>query len=483
MLPATPGFGDEAEAQTVPYILGIAHPTGFPAFTLAGWLFSHIVAFGTVAWRLNAFTALCSAVCVAGVACLAIAAGSDAVAAALAALAFAFGATFWNGALHANAQVLAEALGIWALVGAVRFARSGGGRVLVAACACCGVGLATHPAVIWIIPAIGVAMLWQWRALSPKLLAGALAAVLLPLCLYAYLPLRSSVVAERGLDPAVAAPLDGAGELDWDTNAPRTLHGFLTEVLGRDERAASQVTQAINPAILPAAASSWLAFAEQQYSGWAMIALAALGAIALARVDPRALSVLVAGGIGGIAFAQVYYRNAHLDRYLAVSLAIAAAFAAAATRLELPRVPPQAVRIAGALALAVTGGLALIGDRPRTTPPPFEDGAAIIAAAQQDTPADAIVVAQWNDAAALGYGAFIEHALGSRRIVAAWPYEYSDRYEMWARSRPVYIFASPAAQERSLPMWAQLRESSATLPQYRVFVVVPPRHKRGAHRM
>jgi hypothetical protein len=56
-LPMQVWNGDTAEAQTVPFILGIAHPTGFPAYTPAGWLFTHVVAFGTVAWRMNLFAA------------------------------------------------------------------------------------------------------------------------------------------------------------------------------------------------------------------------------------------------------------------------------------------------------------------------------------------------------------------------------------------------------------------------------------------
>ncbi len=53
LLPSGASIGDEAEAQTVPYVLGIMHPTGFPLFTLTGWLWSHALTFGTVAWRMN----------------------------------------------------------------------------------------------------------------------------------------------------------------------------------------------------------------------------------------------------------------------------------------------------------------------------------------------------------------------------------------------------------------------------------------------
>ena len=46
-------FWDTADLQTVPYILGIPYPTGFPGYVLLGWVWSHALAVGTVAWRLN----------------------------------------------------------------------------------------------------------------------------------------------------------------------------------------------------------------------------------------------------------------------------------------------------------------------------------------------------------------------------------------------------------------------------------------------
>ena len=51
-----PASWDTAELQAVPYLLGIAHPTGFPFYTLLGWAYSHIFIFGTVAYRLNIFS-------------------------------------------------------------------------------------------------------------------------------------------------------------------------------------------------------------------------------------------------------------------------------------------------------------------------------------------------------------------------------------------------------------------------------------------
>ena len=59
--------GDGGEMQTVSAVLGVAHPTGYPLFTLLGWLFTHLPLGGDPAYRVT----LLSAVAAAGtVACL-----------------------------------------------------------------------------------------------------------------------------------------------------------------------------------------------------------------------------------------------------------------------------------------------------------------------------------------------------------------------------------------------------------------------------
>src|SRR4051812_34333959 len=54
------GGGDSGELATVAYTLGIAHPPGYPLYTLFGKLFTTLP-FGTVAWRVNLFSAVCGA--------------------------------------------------------------------------------------------------------------------------------------------------------------------------------------------------------------------------------------------------------------------------------------------------------------------------------------------------------------------------------------------------------------------------------------
>ncbi len=60
-LTPTVDFIDSGELAAVCATLGIAHPTGYPLFTLIGYLFSHLPVSGTVIGRLNIMSALFAA--------------------------------------------------------------------------------------------------------------------------------------------------------------------------------------------------------------------------------------------------------------------------------------------------------------------------------------------------------------------------------------------------------------------------------------
>jgi hypothetical protein len=58
MLPGV-SFWDTAEFQTVPPILGTAHPTGYPTYVILGWLASAVLSpFGEPAFRMNLLSAI-----------------------------------------------------------------------------------------------------------------------------------------------------------------------------------------------------------------------------------------------------------------------------------------------------------------------------------------------------------------------------------------------------------------------------------------
>ena len=57
--------GDGGEFQFVLYLLGVAHPTGYPLYTLLGWAWSHLLPVGDVAYRMNLLSAAGAALAVA----------------------------------------------------------------------------------------------------------------------------------------------------------------------------------------------------------------------------------------------------------------------------------------------------------------------------------------------------------------------------------------------------------------------------------
>jgi hypothetical protein len=469
-LPYAVATGDTAEYQTVPYILGIAHPTGFPLYTLIGWLFSHIVAVSTVAWRLNLFAALCTALTASGISLLALALGSTIGGAIAAGIAFAAGAPVWRGAVHATPHTLSGMLIVFALAASVAYDRTGRRALLFAACACVGCGLAVQPETLWVIPAVVIAATLRRETRDARTIAIALVLAAAPLVSYAYLPIRSAIVVAEHLDPTQGAPLNSAGSIDWNTNDPRTSSGFFNEVLGRHEDAPGAVSRSFAPPLVGDALRSAVQHALLQYGG-SIPAIAIAGALLLALQRRRELVIVLAGTIGGVNFAQSYRLDNELDRYYLVLSAVTAALAAASTG-----VPQRYVSALASATLAVSAAVLIFSNRGLAAElrapglPPL-----IIDAVKRDTPDGTIIVAPWHEALTLGYASAIDHALGSRTIIQGDAADYVDDYQAWVRTRRVVLYVQFGRQGKiaNIPS-AWQRELASSLPFHRVVEIIAP---------
>ncbi len=100
------GYGDQAELQYMPYILGVSHPTGYPLYMLLGWLWSHALPVGTVAYRMNLFSAVCGAAAVVGLYAVVRQLTDDGWAAVLAGACLAVTPIFWSQAVVAEVYAL-----------------------------------------------------------------------------------------------------------------------------------------------------------------------------------------------------------------------------------------------------------------------------------------------------------------------------------------------------------------------------------------
>ena len=187
-------FDDWGEMQSVPHVLGVAHPTGYPTYILTAWLFE-LLPLGSVAWRANFLSATCVAVALGSLTAIGPRVGVRPVLAALAALATGAVATVWSSAVVAEVNPLHLALMallihrslVWADELRLRDLALGG--LLV------GLGLGNHLLTGFVAPFFVLFALWAGRhALreKPAWLLAPVAAGLAGLAVYAYIPIAAA---------------------------------------------------------------------------------------------------------------------------------------------------------------------------------------------------------------------------------------------------------------------------------------------------
>jgi len=204
-------FGDSGELVTAAATLGVPHPTGFPLYLLAGKLFSLIVPFGDVAFRLNLLSALCGALAAAAVFFLVRALGQYKSLAVCAALFTGFLPTMWDHATEAKVYAMASLFIAVALALAIQAAWRNDRRSAMLAFLAGGLAAAVHFSGLLVLPALVLVLFGAERRFLRSRSLWPLCALMfvLPLLLYLYIPLR-----------AAAGP-----ELNW--SRPDTLERFL----------------------------------------------------------------------------------------------------------------------------------------------------------------------------------------------------------------------------------------------------------------
>jgi len=245
-------MADAGEFQFVPYIAGITHPTGYPLYTILGWLWTHCIPCRDVAYRMNIFSALWGAVTVGliyQVANWSLKLGAPAIPSrwrrmisALAASLVMTSATFWSQAVIAEvytmnsafvASILYISLRLWNTSVAMGNCTSSDqqcvqttARRLVALSLACGLSLTHHRTMLLLLPWVGLfawslirrtnyLQRWRWRHI--------LVGLLVPQLLYLYIPWRAPHV------PYLELPLDSARTL---VLYEKSLRGVLDLVLG-----------------------------------------------------------------------------------------------------------------------------------------------------------------------------------------------------------------------------------------------------------
>ncbi|MCO5184472.1 MAG: DUF2723 domain-containing protein [Anaerolineae bacterium] len=211
----TVGSADTFEFQVIAPQLGIAHPTGYPLYLILGKLWT-LLPFGSVAWRLNLGTATYALIAAGLVYFIVRRLFDQPLPALLAAVAFGISPTLWSQATVAevyslNALLVAAALLVMVVIlGKGERGKAQGDsfavarsylRLFLLLAFLIGLGLTNHITTLLLLPAAGLTFLFALPSLrengvlrQPRFWIGIVAAFLLPLLLYAYLPLRWQAV-------------------------------------------------------------------------------------------------------------------------------------------------------------------------------------------------------------------------------------------------------------------------------------------------
>jgi 4-amino-4-deoxy-L-arabinose transferase-like glycosyltransferase len=183
--------GDSGELAAVGATLGVAHPPGYPLYTLLAKVFT-LLPWGGVALRVNLLSACCSAAA-AALLCRAVGRWTgDAWSGVLAAGTFALSPLVWPYAVTAEVFPLNNLLVAALLLLVVRSEEAGDARrprLLVAFAFVSGLALSNHHTSVFVIAPFGAYLLWRARGvLGRRALWTAAAAGLLGLSPYLYLP-------------------------------------------------------------------------------------------------------------------------------------------------------------------------------------------------------------------------------------------------------------------------------------------------------
>ena len=262
-------FDDSLEFQLVGPTFGIAHPTGYPLYILLGGLWSRVLfPVGNWAWRMNLFSALAAASTVTLVFQLARrlvtrADGQPNTPAGLAAaLALGVSPVWWAQATIAEVYTLHGlfvAAILWVALGINEFKDRIDYRITLL-CALIGLSLTHHRTTLLLLPPLAVYLLSSipslWRP-RPVWLRWLLA-LLTPLLLYLWLPLRAA-----------------QGIADLNSSYRNTWPGFWAHVLALGYTRTFLIETGLTG---PVADMNWVALFRQQV-GLLGLGLGALGLI------------------------------------------------------------------------------------------------------------------------------------------------------------------------------------------------------------
>ncbi|MEE2657824.1 MAG: DUF2723 domain-containing protein [Candidatus Latescibacterota bacterium] len=180
-------------------LLGTAHPTGYPLFTLVGRVVCAVLPFSSPAVEVNLFSALCGALSTASLSALLRARGLMLGSASAGGMALGLSATYWSQAVVAEVYTMFTLFGIATIAAALQAARVSSAerqhRWLLLTGYVSGIAVTSHLQAVLLLPGILLITLRAHRLRSTLLRAVALVAAgtVLGFSATLYLPVRNGL--------------------------------------------------------------------------------------------------------------------------------------------------------------------------------------------------------------------------------------------------------------------------------------------------
>jgi len=191
----TVGTEDSGELITSAATLDIAHPSGYPLHTLLGHLFTWLIPFGNIGWRVNIMSAFFGALTVSLLyLILKKLVKNDLVALAIS-LFFAFSDIFWSQSIRAEVYTLNAAILAAIAYLLLLWDTTKNNKYLYLTALAFGLGVSDHHSILLAAPpAFVFALIRNWKiTVKPKTIGICALLLALGLSFYAYLPIRTAM--------------------------------------------------------------------------------------------------------------------------------------------------------------------------------------------------------------------------------------------------------------------------------------------------
>jgi hypothetical protein len=191
----TVGTEDSGELITSAATLDIAHPSGYPLHTLLGHLFTRIIPFGNIGWRVNIMSAFFGAITIAILFLILKKLTSSSRISLFFSLFFAFSNIFWSQSIRTEVYTLDIFLLTSIIYLLLRWDETEKAKYIYLTALCFGLGVSNHHMILLAAPPAFIFILIRNYKIfiQPKIIGISALMLALGLSFYLYLPIRTAL--------------------------------------------------------------------------------------------------------------------------------------------------------------------------------------------------------------------------------------------------------------------------------------------------